>query len=422
MLVKKPYREKLIKVDGIFLNGFLTKVEKYCNQNNLSISIDRSFLDSLFLPIENQPKVSDLNITEGDRDYQGQLIRIAVDKQRGVIKAATASGKTIIMLGIISCYPSSKILFLSDTYVPISQFKEGIEKYHFSQQEITCGTIHSFYKKSIKELSEFNIIIIDECHGVGSFDGMYAKLLYKSTASIRLGFTATLPNTLKGKLALEGLLGPVLGELTIQEGVDKGVIVKPKIIIKKIPLNSKVRGLTRYKTKIVKKGDGSLTILEGVYDSGVVNNRTLNRIITRDVRYDLKKDRTVLILVQEIKHGLNIVEIAKRLFDIDIVFVQGSTEGDLRDEIRLAMEDRKIKVVVATSVFRKALNIPSLDVIVNACGGKSEVMTLQAIGRGLRISEGKEKVIIRDYFNPSHHYLISHFGERLSMYFDNHWM
>ena len=86
------------------------------------------------------------------------------------------------------------------------------------------------------------------------------------------------------------------------------------------------------------------------------------------------------------------------------------------------MEDKKIKGVVATAVFRKALNIRSLNTVINACGGKSEVMTLQAIGRGLRKTEDKEFVKIIDYFNPNSRYLIDHFGRRLCLYFREGWL
>jgi hypothetical protein len=59
---------------------------------------------------------------------------------------------------------------------------------------------------------------------------------------------------------------------------------------------------------------------------------------------------------------------------------------------------------------------------VNASGGKDEKGVLQVVGRGLRITNDKDEVLIVDIFNPSHPYLVSHFGERISLYCENNWI
>jgi len=60
--------------------------------------------------------------------------------------------------------------------------------------------------------------------------------------------------------------------------------------------------------------------------------------------------------------------------------------------------------------------------VFNAGGGKDELPVLQTIGRGLRRTDEKDKVIIYDFFDPSHPYLISHFGQRVTLYMDNGWL
>jgi len=60
--------------------------------------------------------------------------------------------------------------------------------------------------------------------------------------------------------------------------------------------------------------------------------------------------------------------------------------------------------------------------VINAAGGKSEIMTLQAIGRGLRRTDTKDQVIIVDFFDSSNYYLLGHFGERISIYSENDWL
>jgi len=62
------------------------------------------------------------------------------------------------------------------------------------------------------------------------------------------------------------------------------------------------------------------------------------------------------------------------------------------------------------------------NVIINAAGGKSEIRTLQTIGRGLRVTKDKKDVIIYDLWDVSHRFLIEHSGERICTYMDQGWM
>jgi len=390
----------------LFYHGLLNRVKEYCQTQNLNLEIKKTFEDYL-IPETDEPKVPGLNIKEGERAYQYSLIQKAIKHQRGVILSATGSGKTIMMLGLISCFPSKKILFLSNTHVPITQFKKSVIKYGFKDYEIDSGTVQTYSRKPAEEIDKYDIIIVDECHEFGGFNGMYANLFRKSLAPIRVGFTATLPDNPEIKFALEGLIGPVIGSLSIEEGNFFGVLAKPHIKVLELPEQKKI---------------GDIRLYRDVYRMGVVNNRARNLAIVQETKRLLDEGKTILILVVEIEHGKNIVDLAKRLYDLNITFVQGKTDSEAREEIRMAMNEKKIKAVVATAVFRKALDIPSLSAVINACGGKSETMTLQAIGRGLRKTKDKNEVEIIDFFDPSHHYLVKHFGYRLCMYFREKWI
>jgi superfamily II DNA or RNA helicase len=66
---------------------------------------------------------------------------------------------------------------------------------------------------------------------------------------------------------------------------------------------------------------------------------------------------------------------------MEVKFIQGSTDGEVREKARKAMIKGKLKVIISTAVFREGIDIPNLDVVINACGHKSEIMTLQGVGR-----------------------------------------
>lgn len=390
----------------LFFRGFLQRVTQYCENQDIPLSVEDHSGDHF--TVEREPDIPGINIRDGNRSYQYDLIKAAVSAQRGVILSATASGKTIMMLGVLSCSPQSSFLFLSNGHVPITQFKKALHKYGFQNYNIQVSTIQSLHRRPPEEyIDSFDAIIIDECHEFGGTDGMYAKVLKNSLAPLRVGFTATMPSAVEVKFALEGLVGPVLGELSIQEGTELGVLARPQLNLIELPENKMVKDLKMWRD---------------VYREGVVNNRARNLAVVQEVKRHLEGGRSVLVLIIEIEHGENIVDMAQRLYGLDIVFVQGKTDSEVREQIRLAMIDKKVKAVVASAVFRKALDVPTLDVVINACGGKSETITLQAIGRGLRITEEKEEVEVVDFFDPSHQYLVKHFGHRICMYFREGWL
>ena len=69
-----------------------------------------------------------------------------------------------------------------------------------------------------------------------------------------------------------------------------------------------------------------------------------------------------------------------------------------------------IRVVIATSIFRTGLDVPEIDMIIRADGGKGKIPVKQGAGRTLR---GDSPVIIREYADGHHRILANHSKERI---------
>jgi superfamily II DNA or RNA helicase len=392
-----------------FYSGHLNRLVK----EGLPLDIVNDWDD----PMSRPPNVNGITL----RPDQEGLVRRIRRWKRGVIKAPTGTGKTIMQLALASCYPDQAILVLAHTKDIVLQSKKKFQEYGLNN--VVVSTIQSINSKlsrekneniisrNVKErriknyLKEVGVVMVDECHHVSKFDGMYGRVLSEIKAQVRVGFTATTPDDDDRKFALEGLLGPVIGELTMQEAADLGILARPKVRLLRTPLNQRVKEIRKY---------------PAVYEAGVVENETRNDMIIRLVMDN--PDKTFLILVTKIRHGEILESLGNRYIGDDIQFVRGQTPGEERVEIKELLKSKSIRCVIATAVWREGVDIPSLDCVINAAGGKSEIMTLQAIGRGLRRTEDKEEVIIYDFFDPSHYYLISHFGQRVTLYMDNNWL
>jgi superfamily II DNA or RNA helicase len=404
------YDAHLIDKKGIFLTGLLPKILKRFPNMEIEGTLER---------LEPTAPAKLPGITP--RDDQSKLIQQAVDWQRGILLSPTGSGKTIVAMLLLSRFPKAKVLFLCHSLSIINQTFGEMNKFGFDNLQIlgggkkkfnknvkiTLATIQTFVKLDPNRYIDFfDITIIDEAHHCNSNKNQYSKVMEKNLSPMRIGLTATLPNNPEGKLCLEGYLGPVIGEVTIQEGVKKKILAKPKIKLVPVPFTSSVGDIYKY---------------QDIYRAGIVENRTRNRIILEEANKQIKKGKTALIMVKEIAHGDNLVEMADDLFNMDVVFVQGKTEGENRGLIQRTLDKKIIKCVVCTAVWREGINIKSLDTIILALGGKSAIQTAQALGRGLRIDKGKESVLLIDFLDP-YKYLAQHIVARISLYVKNDWM
>ncbi len=371
-----------------FWSGHLDRIRNYLDQEKIP---HRVLYPDFSLPFV-RPGLPGITF----RSDQIKLIRAALRCQRGVILSPTGTGKTIIQMGLVSAYRNLRTLILAHTNDLVNQAKEELDKFGLIAD---VSTMQSYVKIPVKNRCDrYDVIISDECHHYAKDMNTYGKIMSGQLAPIRLGFTATMPSEKESILSLEGHLGPVIGEYTMKEAMDDGILAVPKIRIIKSP-------------KISVWGSWP-----EVYKIAVVNNKKKNNLIKKIAKEYMNEGKIVLIMVHRIEHG----EILQKL--LRIPFVEGRVNAQDRLKIKKQLIEKKLKGAICTTVWREGINIPSLDVVINAAGGASEILTLQGIGRGLRKTDDKDQVIIVDIFDPSNNYLIKHFSERLCLYCDNDWI
>lgn len=362
----------------------------------------------------NEPKVKNITF----REDQKRMIMSALDKQRGILIAPTGTGKSILALGIISALPKkTKILFVAHTVDLITQFKNECIKYNLSvglvqgknrdfSKQITCATIQTLDKYDQKELSDFfDCIMIDEAHYVSSFSGRYAKLLNHSLAPMKIGFTATAHKEGEGLWASKSFLGNTIDELTVKEGNKKKLLAIPTVKFITLPKLSS-SGMYKY---------------DDFYDTFIVKNIHRNNIIIELAKEYTKAGKSVLIFIKKILHGDVLEELAKKK-KLDAIFCHGSTEGESRDNVLEELKNGKKLCAISTAIWREGINIPALNVIINGVGGKSEIGTIQYVGRGTRLDKASNKtsVTIYDFADP-YKFLAEHYAERQALFLEQDW-
>lgn len=419
--IRKEYN-KSVMVKGsdkyYFNTGLLPRVLDYCKKRNVPITIvgEEEKLPPMKLNLDKR-----IFTDEVRRQIQTRQAEKALEKQRGVIVAPTGTGKTMTALAILSAFLTNKrvkVLWLCHTIDlmyqsgKVAQEKFGIDVGYVGDgksdvsKTLTCATRQSFIKIATTYGFEFDVVLVDEVHHLSSFEGEYAWILKSVLAPVRLGLTATMPTSQESILAIEAFLGPIIDKVTIEEGQEKNIMAEIKIKILRMPTDHSIRDLRKY---------------SDVYTAAVTNRVAQHRMIVTTAKEHIRKNESVLVIVHRIDHGYNLLEEFKRQ-GVEAYFAQGITESSVRSQLKEALNGKKIHCVIATTIWKEGIDLPELNVIINAAGGKSEIATLQALGRGLRITPTKKTLILYDTFDNSHYYLISHFGERICLYSDNNWL
>jgi len=407
---------------GIY-TGLLPRLKAFCQEKEYNCNIDNN---GVILPSMENPTLPAITFSDGRKfeelreDQLSHILSMGFHG-RGVLQGFTGMGKSMLAMGLMIAYPKERILFLAHTTGLISQLAEDMEAFgcfNFTaiyankkwnpNARIWLATRQSIANMlSELQINKFGVVICDECHHISDFNGQYAEILSKFDAPIRCGLTATVPKDYTRKrLAMESFLGPVIASFTIQEGSDLNLLAEPKICIRKIPFSAEVRNLKRYPE---------------VYYHGVKFREDANMLKVEDARELVSHGLSVLVFVTNIDHGELLQRMLRENLNCFVPFIKGDISTDNRDTLKESMKKKEVKCIVANVVWREGINIPSLDVMINASSSKEEIQTLQTVGRGLRKTADKEEVLIIDYFDSSHYFLINHFGERLSTYMNEGW-
>ena len=340
------------------------------------------------------------------RDYQESMVRKALDAKGCIVKAPTGAGKTLILGGLLKALEGktgliffTKKQLLKQTYDELREwgidvglaFGDGV-----ILKPMTLCTVQSIDKVIDSHLKQSDFIIFDEVHEFAK--GKVATKVIKSfpNAAYRIGMTATVPRDPMSRLNLISGLGKVIEEVDAKGLIDAGFLTKP--MIQMIPIKD---------TGTVE--DTELSYRE-VYEKFVTENDMRNDIIVELVEKIQQNRSRTLIIVKDLKHAEILHSRIPNSFKLE-----GKDDLTARKKTIAAFKDDKISVLIGTTIMQTGIDIPEITHLINARGLKSEIATLQALGRALRIHKSKNRVFIYDFFDRAP-YLEKHAKERIKSY------
>lgn len=404
--------------------GLLPYVQQFAKDNNYTLTYSQFKGNIPEVPLKEH--VKEWNIPLEPRDYQWVAYFWALTKKRGIVLSPTASGKSMIIYMIsrwllergkkrgLLIVPTTSLV--EQMYTDFKDYGWDVEKncqriYEGFTKDayapLVISTWQSVYELPKKYFAQFDFVIGDEAHQFKA-DSLKHIMQQLVNCDYRIGTTGTLDGSKVHKLVLEGLFGSVQRVATTKGLMDKGQLAKLEIkcLILKYPPSvcNTVKGQS-YPDEI-----GFLCA-----------NESRNKFITNLVE---SLDGNTLVLYNYVdKHGRILYnQIKEKLPDRKVHFIHGLVETEDRESVRALTENETNSVIVASyGTFSTGINIKHLHNVIFASPTKSQIRTLQSIGRGLRLGENKKKAVLYDIVDDLRYenyvnFALRHYEERVRIY------
>ena len=356
-------------------------------------------------------------------------------KKRGLISLTTALGKTFI--GIFHAKEftqntNKKILFVAHIKDILDQAKEsfirawpeiqndvgfytGDEKEN--SKKITLATIQTLSNEKnlmIFSKEHFDTIIIDETHHATA--DSYSKILDYFKPGFILGLTGT-HNRHDKKDVLAVYNNNLIYEITREDARDNGWIVP--IELYGLKDNVDYSNIKYENNKYYESDLDKLLVIE-----------PRNQEILEKYKERADGKKTIGFCVN-IKHAEMMAALfAKEGYRASAIHSnQEFLKAKERQEINKAFRNNQIDIIFTVNAFNEGIDFPDVECLLMLRETQSQVIMAQQYGRGLRLSNGKEKIIVLNFFSNDRNQTgaIGFFGtdtggfkhEKGKYYFDN---
>ena len=428
---KNKYWDGKIRLFNIQNNqiyvGLLDKIVQFCKDHEYTYE----FVKSKFygLPFEENPTISKEGVKDyitsiskyKPRDYQVDGIYDALKYNRKLLISPTASGKSLMIYGIVRYYVerNQNTLIVVPTTSLVAQMYKDFEDYGWdvgsychkiyagkervTDSQVIITTWQSIYKLPRKYFDRFSVVVGDEAHQFKS-KSLISIMTKLGNAKYRYGFTGTLDGTQTHKWVLEGLFGPSYKIIKTDELMKKGHVATLDINV-----------------LLLKHPPNKFETFEDEIQYIITHNRRNNFI--RNLALDLKGN-TLILFARVEGHGEPLYNLINNnsIINRHVFFVHGGVATEDREKVREITESEDNAIIVASyGTFSTGINIKNLHNIIFASPSKSRIRNLQSIGRVLRKGSNKTKATLYDIaddisYKSKRNYTLNHLIERIKVY------
>ncbi len=250
----------------------------------------------------------------------------------------------------------------------------------FNSQDFTTKTTPDYY----------DYIVVDEFHHAAA--PTYQKLLAYYQPKLLLGLTAT-PERMDGKSILPYFNNRIAAEIRLPEAIDRKLLCPFQYfgVTDTVDLN----------TLKWTRGGYDRGELSALYLSGSVADRRANMVISALLKYVTDIDEVKgLGFCVSVEHA----EYMCRYFNehgIPSMFLTGQSPDEERKQAKDRLVSGEVRFIFVVDIYNEGVDIPEVNTVLFLRPTESLTIFLQQLGRGLRLSEGKECLTVLDFIGQA---------------------
>ena len=329
------------------------------------------------------------------RPYQNEAVYEIVGNNTGVVELPTGTGKTVTALNAVHALGRKAIVFVHTRELLYQWADEvrdmlGVEPgmigdglWSEGDGCVTVAIMQSLVSKGVSGAdeddplnpTEYGVAIYDEAHRTSVADTMHT-VGQMFPAARRIGLSATpWRRNEPEEIWIEGAIGGVIYSREAEYFVREGYLARPRF--ESIEHDGPERGNEEY---------------HAAYRRCIEESDERNGAIAEKAVELARDGRQTIVNVNRIDQASLIVEAIESIdASVDASAVTSDTPG--REEKLDVFGDGEIDVVVST-LLKEGVDLPDVNAIILAHGGKSATEVVQTIGRALRPSNGDDALIV----------------------------
>lgn len=416
--------------------GLAKEVKKFCESRGYDFEVDYELVYDDVSLYEVREFLEDLTLPFKIRDYQLHALVKSLRTRRRTLVSPTSSGKTLMIFLLTEWYRNSglKVLILCTRVGLVTQMLADFHSYNYSgtisasteedgsvtelDTDVVVTTWQSICNSRSKPvptewLSKFGAVMGDEAHNHKAT--MLKKILEQTpNTHYRFAFTGTLGDKPLTAATVQGLFGPILTTTTTKKLMDRGYV--SKALIKCIILQY--------------NKEDSAAIRDYVKDREAVESYKveINNLLAWEKRNKfirnlaLSFNENSLILFRRREHGQHLYQTISEVSE-HTFYVDGTVKGKKRQETNEQVElVNGAHYIASAGTTAEGVSINNVQHVVVTHPMKGEIKLLQIIGRGLRLDNKTNSVVIYDIVddlrasNQNPNFCLNHFQNRVQVY------
>ena len=374
------------------------KAEKYFDSNNAeTYTVDVQ-------PYSYQQEI--LDKLEAERAVRGYT--------RNLVVAATGTGKTVVSALDYRRFRRQnsgapcRLLFVAHREEILRQslytFRAVLKDANFGEMFVGNTrpesldnlfiSIQTFNSRNFTEKTTadfYDYIVVDEFHHAAA--PTYQKLLTYYQPKILLGLTAT-PERMDGKGILPYFSNRIAAEIRLPEAIDRKLLCPFQYfgVTDVVDLDS-----LRWTA-----GGYDKTELSNIYTiSGLVAKRRADLVIESLFKYVTDIDDVKgLGFCVSVEHAKFMAQIFNER-GIPSMFLTGDSPDEERKDAKNKLVSGQVCFIFVVDIYNEGVDIPEVNTVLFLRPTESLTVFLQQLGRGLRLSEGKECLTVLDFIGQA---------------------